>query len=252
MYFVLEKFKILPSLTELLSIEVDTSLRNIATLWKDVKAKNLQHPSDPSVINCEVPLQRIFRGGKITFYFISKKLAQHLYPPHPIHIEHKIRFSGNNLVGPFPLQNEISAFLANIEKHKDIDACNNEVCGEIKNIHESHYRRSFYLRFSLSPLLFINALIASQSRGLKLVAGEASWNSQKEGTYDFYNQPWVEDAIIFYLTTSEKQGINLLSLLKSLILKSPSYKCSTNFGTSGYWWPPAYSTWNPTIVSFSC
>lgn len=216
MNYVPEKFKLSPALTELLGIEVDTRPRIIAALWQYVKAKKLQHPSDPSVINCDPPLQRIFGGEKIKFSFISQKLSQHLYPPQPIHLEHKIRLSGNSPVGhacydvlvdvPFPLQKEMSAFLANIEKHKDIDACDEAICGAIKKIHEHRRRRAFYLGFSQSPVEFINALIASQSRDLKLVAGEASRNAEKEGRSDFYNQPWVEDAIIRYLNRKPAAG----------------------------------------------
>ena len=80
MNYVVDKFKFSASLTKLLGIEVDTRPRIIAALWQYVKAKKLQHPSDPSVINCDPPLQRIFKGEKIKCSFISHKLSQHLYP----------------------------------------------------------------------------------------------------------------------------------------------------------------------------
>lgn len=216
MNYVPDKSKLSPSLTELLGIEVDTKPRIIAALWQYVKAKKLQHPSDPSVINCDPPLYNIFGAEKIKFSYISQKLPQHLSAPQPIHLEHKIKLSGNSPAGhacydvlvdvPFPLQKEMSAFLANIEKHKDIDACDEAICGAIKKIHEHRRRRAFYLGFSQSPVEFINALIASQSRDLKLVAGEASRNAEKEGRSDFYNQPWVEDAIIRYLNRKPAAG----------------------------------------------
>lgn len=216
MNYVPDKSKLSPSLTELLGIEVDTKPRIIAALWQYVKAKKLQHPSDPSVINCDPPLYNIFGAEKIKFSYISQKLTQHLSAPQPIHLEHKIKLSGNSPAGhacydvlvdvPFPLQKEMSAFLANIEKHKDIDACDEAICGAIKKIHEHRRRRAFYLGFSQSPVEFINALIASQSRDLKLVAGEASRNAEKEGRSDFYNQPWVEDAIIRYLNRKPAAG----------------------------------------------
>lgn len=216
MNYVPDKSKLSTPLTELLGIEVDTKPRIIAALWQYVKAKKLQHPSDPSVINCDPPLYNIFGAEKIKFSYISQKLPQHLSSPQPIHLEHKIKLSGNSPAGhacydvlvdvPFPLQKEMSTFLANIEKHKDIDACDEAICGAIKKIHEHRRRRAFYLGFSQSPVEFINALIASQSRDLKLVAGEASRNAEKEGRSDFYNQPWVEDAIIRYLNRKPAAG----------------------------------------------
>uniref|UniRef100_A0A0C9SA00 TSA: Wollemia nobilis Ref_Wollemi_Transcript_5488_2150 transcribed RNA sequence n=1 Tax=Wollemia nobilis TaxID=56998 RepID=A0A0C9SA00_9CONI len=216
MNYVPEKFKLSPPLTELLGIEVDTRPRIIAALWQYVKAKKLQHPNDPSVINCDPPLQKVFGGEKIKFSYISQKLSQHLSPPQPIHLEHKLKLSGSSPVGdacydvlvdvPIPLQKEMQAFLANIEKHKDIDACDEAICAAIKKIHEHRRRRAFYLGFSQSPVEFINALIASQSRDLKLVAGEGSRNAEKEGKSDFYNQPWVEDAVIRYLNRKPTAG----------------------------------------------
>ncbi|KAJ0968208.1 hypothetical protein J5N97_025125 [Dioscorea zingiberensis] len=76
----------------------------------------------------------------------------------------------------------------------------------IKKIHEHRRRRAFFLGFSQSPVEFINALIASQSRDLKLVAGDSGRHAEKERRSDFYNQPWVEDAVIRYLNRKPAGG----------------------------------------------
>ncbi|KAM0904569.1 hypothetical protein ACQ4PT_017929 [Festuca glaucescens] len=101
---------------------------------------------------------------------------------------------------------EMTAFLANTEKHKDIEACDEVISASIKKIHEHRRRRAFFLGFSQSPVEFINALIASQSKDLKLVAGEANRNIERERRADFYNQPWVEDAVIRYLNRKPPGG----------------------------------------------
>nr|CAD1825957.1 unnamed protein product [Ananas comosus var. bracteatus] len=211
-----EGFEVSPALMEVLGIEVDTRARIIAGVWQYVKAKKLQNPSDPSYFTCDPPLRKVFGEDKLKFAMISQKISQHLIPPAPIHLEHRIRLSGNGAVGnacydvlvdvPFPLQKEMSAFLANTEKHKDIEACDEVICASIKKIHEHRRRRAFFLGFSQSPVEFINALIASQSRDLKLVSGEASRNAERERRADFYNQPWVEDAAIRYLNRKPAGG----------------------------------------------
>uniref|UniRef100_A0A1D1Y2S5 SWI/SNF complex component SNF12 n=1 Tax=Anthurium amnicola TaxID=1678845 RepID=A0A1D1Y2S5_9ARAE len=211
-----EKFKLSPALMEVLGIEVDTRARVVSGIWHYVKARKLQNPSDPSFFACDPPLKKVFGEDKIKFALVSQKISQHLSPPQPIHLEHKIRLSGNGAIGnacydvlvdvPFPLQKEMSAFLANTEKHKEIEACDEVICASIKKIHEHRRRRAFFLGFSQSPVEFINALIASQSRDLKLVAGEASRNAEKERRSDFYNQPWVEDAVIRYLNRKPATG----------------------------------------------
>lgn len=46
-----------------------------------------------------------------------------------------------------------------------------------------------FLGFSQSPVVFINALFASQNRDLKLAAGEGQ-TAERECHSDFYKQPW--------------------------------------------------------------
>ncbi|KAL3653818.1 hypothetical protein CASFOL_003499 [Castilleja foliolosa] len=120
-----------------------------------------------------------------------------------------IKLSGNSPVGtacydvlvdvPFPIQRELNALLANTEKTKEIDTCEEAICAAIRKIHEHRRRRAFFLGFGQSPIEFINVLIDSQNKDLKLVAGEASRNAEKERHSDFFNQPWVDDAVIRYL-----------------------------------------------------
>ncbi|KAK9272799.1 hypothetical protein L1049_003177 [Liquidambar formosana] len=216
MNYLPEKYKLSPALMEVLGIEVDTRPRIIAAIWHYVKARKLQNPNDPSFFNCDPPLQRVFGEEKMKFTMVSQRISQHLSPPQPIHLEHKIKLSGNSPAGnacydvlvdvPFPIQRELSVLLANTEKNKEIDACDEAICGAIRKIHEHRRRRAFFLGFSQSPVEFINALIESQSRDLKLVAGEPSRIAEKERRSDFFNQPWVEDAVIRYLNRKPVAG----------------------------------------------
>lgn len=216
MNYVPEKFKLSPALTEVLGIEVDTRPRIVAAIWHYVKARKLQVQSDPSFFHCDPPLQKVFGEEKMKFTMVSQKISSHLFPPQPILLEHKIKLSGNSPVGtacydvmvdvPFPIQRELSVLLANVEKNKEIETCDEAICGIIRKIHEHRRRRAFFLGFSQSPVEFINALIESQSRDLKLVSGEPSRNAEKERRSDFFSQPWVEDAVIRYLNRKPAAG----------------------------------------------
>lgn len=209
MSYTPEKFKLSPPLMEVLGIEVDTRTRITAAIWHYVKARKLQSTSDPTFFNCDPPLQKVFGEDKIKFTAVSQKISNHLAPPQPIHLEHKIKLSGAMPVGntcydvsvdiPFPIQRELNALLANTEKTKEIDACDEAICSAIRKIHEHRKRRAFFLGFSQSPVEFIDALVDSQSRDLKLVTGEGSRNAEKERQADFYKQPWAEDAVIRYI-----------------------------------------------------
>ncbi|XWS37122.1 hypothetical protein CRYUN_Cryun19dG0016400 [Craigia yunnanensis] len=219
MNYMPERFKLSPALAEVLGIEVDTRPRILAAIWHYVKSKKLQNYEDNSFFACDPPLQKVFGVEKMKFVMVSHKITQHLTPLQPIHLEHRIKLSGNCPVGsncydvlvdvPFPLGREKSAFLANMEKNKDIDACDEVICAAIKKINEHCRRRAFFLGFSQSPAEFINALIAFQSKDLKLFAGDASHNAEKERRSEFYNQPWVEDAVIRYLNRKSMGGDSL-------------------------------------------
>ena len=133
MNYMPERFKLSPALSEVLGIEVDTRPRILAAIWHYVKSKKLQNYEDNSFFACDPPLQKVFGEEKMKFIMVSHKITQHLTPLQPIHLEHRIKLSGNCPVEstcydvlvdvPFPLEMEKSAFLANMEKNRDIDAC---------------------------------------------------------------------------------------------------------------------------------
>ncbi|KAF7833973.1 SWI/SNF complex component SNF12-like protein [Senna tora] len=209
MNYAPEKFMVSAQLSNLLGIEYETRPRIIAALWHYVKSRKLQSPNDTSFFMCDPPLQRVFGEEKIKFSMVAQKISQHLSQLQPIHLQHKIRLSGNCPAGttcydvqvdvPFPLEKDMSSFLESIERHREIDACDEVISNAMKKIHEHLRRRAFFLGFSQSPAEFINALIASQSKDLKHVAGDATHDAERERRSEFYNQPWVEDAVIRYL-----------------------------------------------------
>ncbi|CAA6659915.1 unnamed protein product [Spirodela intermedia] len=222
-----EKFKLSPPLMEVLGIEVDTRARVIAGIWHYVKARKLQNPSDPSFFACDPPLRKVFGEEKMKFAFVSQKISQHLSAPPPIHLEHNVRLSGNGAVGnacydiqvdvPFPLQKEMAAFLVSTEKHKEIEQCDELISASIKKIHEHRRRRAFFLGFSQSPVDFINALITSQSRDLKLVAGKLIGMLRRNAVRTSianhgillllcFHFLLVEDAVIRYLNRKPASG----------------------------------------------
>lgn len=211
-----EKFQLSPALREVLGIEVDTRPRIIAAIWHYVKARKLQNPNDPSFFRCDPALQKVFGEENVKFTTVSQKISQHLFPAQSIQLEHQIKLSGNSPAGsacydvtvdvPFPIQRELSALLANVEKNKEIETCDESICGIIRKIHEHRRRRAFFLGFSQSPVEFINALIESQSKDLKVAAGEPSRSAEKERRSEFFNQPWVEDAVIRYLNRKPAAG----------------------------------------------
>ncbi|KAL4577114.1 hypothetical protein LXL04_013217 [Taraxacum kok-saghyz] len=209
MNYLPEKFRLSDPLMEILGIECDTRSRIIASIWQYIKARKLQDPENPSYFNCDKPLEKIFGEEKMKFTMVSEQISPHLSPPQPIHLEHQIKLSGKSPAGnacydvvvdvPFPIQKELSALLTTIDKSKEIAGFNDAICSTIRKINEHRKRRAFFLGFSQSPVEFIDALIESQGKDVRLLAGEVSCSEEKEYRAEFYNQPWVEDAVIRYL-----------------------------------------------------
>ncbi|KAJ9540515.1 hypothetical protein OSB04_027021 [Centaurea solstitialis] len=199
MNYTPEKYKLSSALIEVLGIEVESRARIISSIWQYIKARKLQDTNDPSYFNCDPPLLKVFGEERMKFSMISQRISSHLSPPQPIHLEHRIKLVGNSPTGnacydvlvdvPAPVQKELNALLANTEKTKEIEACDEAICTTIRKINEHRKRRAFFLGFSESPVEFIDALIESQGRDLKLLAGEASRSAEKEHRADFYNQP---------------------------------------------------------------
>ncbi|KAL9261600.1 SWI/SNF complex component SNF12-like protein [Drosera capensis] len=211
-----EKFKLSTTLSQVLGIEVETRAKVVTALWHYVKFKRLQDPNDPSVFICDPLLRKLFGEEKIKFTAASQKLSQHLFPLQPLQFEHRVKLSGSNPSGntcydvvidvPLPLQQEMSSFLTSMEKCQDIDAYDDTIAAAVKKIHEHHRRRAFFLGFSHSPAEFVNTLAASQSKDLKVVAGDAIRDAEKEGRSEFFNQSWVKDAVVQYLNRKTAAG----------------------------------------------
>ncbi|GER31975.1 SWI/SNF-related matrix-associated actin-dependentregulator of chromatin subfamily D member 1 [Striga asiatica] len=216
MNYAPEKFKLSPALQEVLGIEVETRSRIMTAFWHYIKMRKLQIPGETSSFMCDPPLRKIFGEEKLKFSMVPQKITPHLSPPGHIHLEHRIKLSGGSPVGntcydvlvdvPLVLEKEMSTFLTNLEKNKEIDSCDEAISSAVKKIHEHLRRRSFFLGFSQSPAEFINTLIASQARDLKLAAADATRDMEKERRAEFYNQPWAEDAVIRYLNRKPAVG----------------------------------------------
>ncbi|XP_031109448.1 SWI/SNF complex component SNF12 homolog [Ipomoea triloba] len=216
MNYVPEKYKLSPALQDVLGIEMETRPRILAAIWQYVKARKLQLPDETSSFMCDPALRKVFGEEKLKFSTVSQKIDAHLTIPQPIHLEHKVKLSGSSPTGntcydilvdvPFTPQKEMLTYLANLGKNKEIDVCDEAISAAIKKIHEHNQRRAFFLGFSQSPYEFINALVASQARDLKLVSGDSVRDEENERRSEFYHQSWIEDAVIRYLNRKAPPG----------------------------------------------
>lgn len=192
-----EKFKVSPALKEVIGVEVDTRARIVHAIWQYINGRKLRIPDDPSFFICDPPLQNVFGEGMFKLSEVPQMITHHLSPPQPIHLQHRIKLSGNNPAGiecydvlvdlPFPIHKDLNNFLASTDKTKELGVCEEAIGEALKKLQEHRRRRALFLGFSQSPVEFVNALVDSESKGIKSVAGEASHNERHS---DIYTQPW--------------------------------------------------------------
>lgn len=74
-----------------------------------------------------------------------------------------------------------------------------QIVAAVRKVHEHKRRRAFYLGFSQSPVNFINALVASQGRDLRVMRTDHGPEYEAMRRSDTYKGKWVEDAVLRHL-----------------------------------------------------
>lgn len=73
------------------------------------------------------------------------------------------------------------------------------IVAAVRKVHEHKRRRAFFLGFSQSPVDFINALVASQGRDLRVMKTETGAEYEAMRRSDLFQGKWVEDAVLRHL-----------------------------------------------------
>eukprot|EP00850_Spirogloea_muscicola_P017254 SM000146S00974 [mRNA] locus=s146:287898:289094:+ [translate_table: standard] len=214
-----ERFRLSPGLAVIVGSPSATRPRALAALWHYVRDRRLQDAGDPAAVACDGPLRQLFGGeARLRLASFSARLAPHLLPLEPVELQHRVTLDPACPAPaadvcydipvdiPHPLQRDMVAFLAGAERHQNLDVLDEHIARLAARLGEHRRRHAFFSGFSQSPVDFIRALIASQSRDLRIAAtgasgagGRSAAAAARERRCNFYNQPWVEDAVVRYL-----------------------------------------------------
>ena len=88
----------------------------------------------------------------------------------------------------------------------EIAALDAKIQAGIKKIERHLQRRSYFLGFSHSPVDFINTVVAQQARDIAIVRNDGRKRRLAERRTEFYNKPWVDEAVMQYVTRQSKAG----------------------------------------------
>jgi SWI/SNF-related matrix-associated actin-dependent regulator of chromatin subfamily D len=77
----------------------------------------------------------------------------------------------------------------------------------VETINQLKTNREFFLSFAFNPQQFITRWLASQTRDLKTMT-DVVGNPEEERRADFYNQPWIQEAVnrYFYSKLQQKRA----------------------------------------------
>ncbi|XP_039178258.1 SWI/SNF-related matrix-associated actin-dependent regulator of chromatin subfamily D member 3 isoform X2 [Crotalus tigris] len=201
------QFKLDPRLARLLGIHTQTRSAIIQALWQYIKTNKLQDSHDKEYINCDKYFQQIFDCSRLKFSEIPQRLTNLLLPPDPIVINHIISVDPNDqkktacydidVEVEDPLKGQMSSFLLSTANQQEITALDNKIHETIESIHQLKIQRDFMLSFSRDPKGYIQDLLRSQSRDLKVMT-DVVGNPEEERRADFYHQPWSQEAVSRY------------------------------------------------------
>ncbi|XP_013924178.1 PREDICTED: SWI/SNF-related matrix-associated actin-dependent regulator of chromatin subfamily D member 3 isoform X1 [Thamnophis sirtalis] len=201
------QFKLDPRLARLLGIHTQTRSAIIQALWQYIKTNKLQDSHDKEYINCDKYFQQIFDCSRLKFSEIPQRLTNLLLPPDPIVINHIISVDPNDqkktacydidVEVEDPLKGQMSSFLLSTANQQEITALDNKIHETIESINQLKIQRDFMLSFSKDPKGYIQDLLRSQSRDLKVMT-DVVGNPEEERRADFYQQPWSQEAVSRY------------------------------------------------------
>ncbi|KAL4617758.1 SWI/SNF-related matrix-associated actin-dependent regulator of chromatin subfamily D member 2 isoform X1 [Arapaima gigas] len=208
------QYKLDPRLARLLGVHTQTRASIMQALWLYIKNNKLQDSHEKEYINCNRYFRQIFNCIRMRFSEIPMKLAGLLQHPDPIVINHVISVDPNDqkktacydidVEVDDPLKGQMNSFLSSTTNQQEIAALEMKIHETIESINQLKTQRDFMLSFSNNPQEFIQDWLKSQCRDLKLMTDTAG-NPEEERRSEFYQAPWVPEAVGRYIFSKVQQ-----------------------------------------------
>ncbi|XP_045925497.1 SWI/SNF-related matrix-associated actin-dependent regulator of chromatin subfamily D member 3 isoform X2 [Micropterus dolomieu] len=213
------QYKLDPRLARLLGVHTQTRASIMQALWLYIKNNKLQDSHEKEYINCNRYFRQIFACPRMRFSEIPVKLASLLQHPDPIIINHMISVDPTDqkktacydidVEVDDPLKGQMNSFLSSTTNQQEIAALEMKIHETIEYINQLKTERDFMLSFSNNPQDFIQDWLKSQSRDLKLMT-DVTGNPEEERRTEFYQAPWVPEAVgryVYYRVQQRRQEL---------------------------------------------
>ncbi|XP_077407002.1 SWI/SNF-related matrix-associated actin-dependent regulator of chromatin subfamily D member 2 [Vanacampus margaritifer] len=208
------QYKLDLRLARLLGVHTQTRASIMQALWLYIKNNKLQDSHEKEYINCNHYFRKIFGCSRMRFSEIPMKLAGLLQHPDHIVINHMISVDPNDqkktacydidVEVDDPLKSQMSSFLSSTTNQQEIAALETKIHETIEYINQLKTERDFMLSFSNNPQDFIQDWLKSQCRDLKVMT-DVTGNPEEERRTEFYQAPWMPEAVGRYVYSKVQQ-----------------------------------------------
>lgn len=213
-----ERFKMSFVLSRLIGIRCDTRSNVFMAVWQYIKKKKLQCQNDRASVSVDSGLRTLMPSTHVAAEVVKLNhlfeiIKLHMGPADPIQLTYNIKLSGNVVENQacYDIEVEVpddtlheSAVSTGIfgltwPNSADFVTLNEKHLEALELVAYHKRRRNFLEEFCSSPVDFINQLILSQTRDLKVINGSSGRNPEEERWASFYQQQWVNEAVPRYL-----------------------------------------------------
>lgn len=212
------RFRTSMELSRLIGTDSETRCGVFASVWQYVKKHRLQCVDNRAAVRLDAGLKSLLGSANQHVEVVQMKqlfaiVKNHLAPLEPIMIEYDVKLSGDVVDNQdcYDIQVNVSdtsllesgrkagIFGVGIANSAEFEALNERHMIALEKLALHKKRRDFFHGFCASPVQFINHLILSQTRDLKVLGGHSGRYAEEERRADMYQQEWVHEAVPRYL-----------------------------------------------------
>lgn len=217
------RYRLSNELSQLIGTRYETKSGVFSSIWQYVKKHRLQCVDNRAAVRLDPGLKTLLGTNKTTtngasLEFVKAQslfalLKNHMGPLDPLKIEYEVRLAGDVVdnqdcydihvnvsdMSMIESARKAGVFGLPLSHSSEFEALNERHLQALERIAHHKKRRDFFEGFCGNPVQFINHLILSQTRDLKVLGGSTGRNPEEERHAMFYQQQWVHEAVPRYL-----------------------------------------------------
>ncbi|KAE8453367.1 hypothetical protein EG329_010228 [Mollisiaceae sp. DMI_Dod_QoI] len=217
-----ERFKLNPTLADIMDTDVATRAEAVMGIWEYIKAMGLQEDDEKRSFDCDDRLKALLGREKGYIPYLPDAIIPHLAALPPIKLPYTIRVDKEFHENPQPtiydiqvqvddpLKAALTSYLTNptyAHSLREITSLNEHLGLLVQKVGNSKSKHTFFDALSKNPTEFIAKWLSSQKRDLEIIAGEAVRGGGEDVSGDEWRRGGHES---IWASEHVKESVNLL------------------------------------------